>query len=232
MTDLVQLQNDVTEALLACEALANVNVVQYRKLRISGEIDWTLLPQGGRNGKNGAGILVNMPEADCRLPNTEGPQFDLLPSFLVVEIPEINMDQTGGTMLSAEEIAQWVLDCLHLLQIDGMGQLAAAPKPIAPSTEFTGCVCYRVNMRLMNPRGQTIRVGYISGSFLSNECTLSCITAGATIYYTTDGTFPGSGNTAALVYSAPFTVTPGTVVRAAAYKTGFNSSRIGSFTAP
>ena len=48
--------------------------------------------------------------------------------------------------------------------------------------------------------------------------TLSSVTQGATIYYTTDGTDP---TTESNVYSAPFTVTNGTTVKAIAVKGGY-----------
>ena len=53
--------------------------------------------------------------------------------------------------------------------------------------------------------------------------TLTCATEGATIYYTTDGSDPTTSSTA---YSAPFTVTSGTTVKARAYKTGLRDSLI------
>ena len=57
--------------------------------------------------------------------------------------------------------------------------------------------------------------------------TLECATAGATIYYTTDGSDP---TTSSAVYSAPFTVTGGTTVKARAYMTGLPESAIFSAT--
>ncbi len=53
--------------------------------------------------------------------------------------------------------------------------------------------------------------------------TLTCATEGATIYYTTDGSDPTTSSTP---YSAPFTVTDGTTVKARAYKTGLRDSLI------
>ena len=50
--------------------------------------------------------------------------------------------------------------------------------------------------------------------------TLACATAGASIRYTTDGSYPSPAKT---LYTAPFALpAAGTVIRAAAYKTGLN----------
>jgi hypothetical protein len=58
-------------------------------------------------------------------------------------------------------------------------------------------------------------------------CTLACATAAAAIYYTLDGeTFPSGLETEATLYAAPFTVEPGDIVRAAAYKTGLHGSGV------
>ena len=51
--------------------------------------------------------------------------------------------------------------------------------------------------------------------------------AGTTIYYTTDGTTPTTGSP---VYSAPFTVTSTTTVKALATATGFSNSSVASAT--
>src|SRR5579872_5184199 len=55
--------------------------------------------------------------------------------------------------------------------------------------------------------------------------TISTATAGATIYYTTDGTMP---TTASTVYSAPITVSASGTVMAIATATGFGNSPVGT----
>jgi len=57
--------------------------------------------------------------------------------------------------------------------------------------------------------------------FPGEVMTLTCATAGASIRYTTDGSYPTPGN--GTLFSAPFAAPDaGTLVRAAAYKTGLN----------
>jgi hypothetical protein len=56
--------------------------------------------------------------------------------------------------------------------------------------------------------------------------TLSCTTSGAAIYYTTDESFPWSGNTTATLYAAPVTVTASCNFRACAHKAGSISSDV------
>lgn len=55
------------------------------------------------------------------------------------------------------------------------------------------------------------------------EVSITCLTDGATIYYTTNGDDP---TTASLVYSAPFTLTADATVKAFATKAAYNDSEI------
>ena len=66
-----------------------------------------------------------------------------------------------------------------------------------------------------------------SGEVASGDTVaLSCATAGATIYYTTDGSIPDDTST---VYSAPIAITAATTIKAIAVKTGLVSSGVATF---
>lgn len=61
----------------------------------------------------------------------------------------------------------------------------------------------------------------------TTQVSISCPTADAAIYYTTDGTTPDESSN---LYSAPFDVTATTTVKAIAFKTGMNPSNIATVT--
>ncbi|MCE9612863.1 MAG: chitobiase/beta-hexosaminidase C-terminal domain-containing protein [Lentisphaerae bacterium] len=61
----------------------------------------------------------------------------------------------------------------------------------------------------------------------SVDVTLTCATDGATIAYTTDGSAPGTNSTP---YTAPFTLTSNTTVKAVAWRTGLADSAVSSAT--
>ncbi len=67
-----------------------------------------------------------------------------------------------------------------------------------------------------------------SGNFTeTQQVTITCATSGATIYYTTDGSTPTTSSTA---YSAPFTVSQTTTVKAIAVLNGYTDSEVAEAT--
>ena len=226
MTDFIQLQSDLCAAALSNGALSNLNVKQWRKLRLQSEVDLATIWLEGRNGRSGVGAIVELPEFDVQNPNLPGPEAFLLLSFLILEEPNINFTPDCGTLVSAEQYAQLFLEIFHDYQVEGFGTLFAAPKAIAPVEDYPGIVGYRVTFRARVPREQTARVATPALSEAAGTLTITCATSGADIYYTNDGSCPGSGNDAAQLYSAPFSVAVGEVIRAAAYKTGAPGSHV------
>ena len=231
MLDYVQLQADVAGALLSDPGLSLVNVVQYRKLRALSEVDASAIYAVPRSGKAGAGVLVEMPTLEVPAPNLPGPSGQLVVSCAVIEEPNLNMEASSGTLLAAEEVAQMVLDILHGLVIEGTGSLYADRSAIKPAEEFQGLVAYRVSLRLMSLRPQSDRVATPTITENGLNVTMACGTAGADMYYTQDGSFPGPGNSAAVKYTQTFAVT-GAVLRWAAFKAGMVGSHVGEATAP
>lgn len=71
----------------------------------------------------------------------------------------------------------------------------------------------------------TKKVATPTASFATNECTLSCTTGSATMYYTVDGTDPRYSSTR-LPYTAKFGTTAGQVIKAYAEKADMYASDV------
>jgi hypothetical protein len=229
------LQEDIFYALMSRQELLSVNVKQFRKMVIQAEIDMKLVYLTVRNGKSGAGILVEMPTLTVNKPNVSGPVLEVDFSVLVMEQPTINMTAASGTLLSAEEICLLVAETLHHLSL-GTGSLRAMPNAITPATEYRGVVAYRCHVGFTSatapmPRTRELQIVNTSGSVAiscSNDPT-------AEIRYTLDGTLPASGNGGnpqSKAYQSPITVASGTTIRACAYAAGKIGSSIATLTIP
>jgi hypothetical protein len=226
MNSFVTLQTDATDKLLSEPRLASINIFSQRKALIDGIADEATVWFAERNGRSGCGIMVEMPTIDVPAPNVPGPEYMLNLTCLVVEQPDNNMSPMTGTLKSAEEVAQMVLETFHAWLVPGIGALYAGDNAITPETGIDGVVAYRVRMSVRQQRTQTSKVATPGIAAEGTTITLSCATTGATIYYTTDESFPGSGNDAAIEYVAPFEAVDGQVIRAAGYLADYIGSDV------
>lgn len=232
MIDVVQIQDDLVGVLGSYDGLASVNIKSYRRMRMENEINFRTIVETKRAGKCGAGVLVCQPLATNPRPGVTGPVLGWTFPVIVIEQADINMHPQVGTLLSAEEIAQFVLDAVHLHADVRYGTLAAAANAIAEEKEFVfdGCIGYRLNFNLTAGKTtQTARLGPVTISVATGACTLTGPT-GAQVWYTTDGSYPGrdvAGNAASHLYSGAFAVSSGDKVRAAAYMDGYNQGAVG-----
>jgi hypothetical protein len=235
VTNFLQLQEDAQMCLLCSEQLVNVNVVQYRKMRMQSEIDFSALYQTQRNGRGGAGIMVEMPRYETVNPNSPGPERMLLIDLLCVEEPNTNMEPTSGTEVSAEELADFVLEELGDIGIEGIGELYPDRKTITPAQDLdAGLVGYRVTMVVWDVREKRVRVPLPS---IAEDAGLVTLTnqAGfedANIFWTQDGTFPGEANPGAVKYTGPFDASAISRVRWRAYQAGKLGSFVGQVVNP
>ncbi len=235
ITDFNALQEDLLNALLNSPQLDKVNIIEERKFLLASDVEMSAVWQTQRNGCCGAGIIVEMARANVSTPNVTGPAFDLQFGFVVIEERNSNFTPGIGTFLMAEQIAQIIFDILHLMAIEPYGTLTA--KNILPANDWldadAGLAAQRATLVLKNPRKQTPRVGPVAIAIAEGFATLSCATdPSATIYYTQDDSFPGGNNPAKEIYSEPFAVESGVVLRAAAVIEGKNISAIRRLVVP
>lgn len=235
---LAQLQADFTARLNSLAYFADIEVVSLSAFRDGNRINPesiedievrcqnALAGLNPKNGKAGAIVRVPLPALVGRNPDVPGPRCDLRLGVEIAVNPLVNFAANGtGKHLSA--IALEVLQAGHQYQLPGVASLTADSNAFESGVDaenglLIAVVTFKSQLNLDPP-----------ASVLQPTCTvgatvaLACATAGATIYYTTDGSLPWSGNATATQYTAPFAVpSAGTDLRAAAYKSGLSGSNV------
>jgi Chitobiase/beta-hexosaminidase C-terminal domain len=253
MRDFVQLQEDLAQGLMGESFLRFINVVQYRKLRLQSELDWSAVYALGRNGRAGCGVLVEMPAFEVWHPNVAGPVGNFVLSCVVLEEPNLNFEPGTGTQLSAEAVSEFILESSHQWEIGGVGVVSAQREAIRglwrtedlhaavgqgslreaiwDAQRFQGLVAYRVKFQLQAAAMPWTRVAPPVLHQQQLDLILTCATGQAAIYFTTDGSYPGPGNPRAVLYAGPFQTAAATL-RYAAYAAGQIRSNVGQSSNP
>lgn len=240
-SDLERLQTEITAKLNSGEYFADVTVVSLRKLVIASDIAASLVHLTEKANKKGVGVIVGMPSVTVPNPNVPGPEIHLRIPVRVKESPIINQDLTsGGTGKTAEAVALKVQATLHRFGINGLANLyagergAQSPFSITPNTDEEGVVAYDVFFEAVIAQEDFEQCVTPTISAVGLTVTLTNITAGAHIRYTSAPgavpEFPWDGDSTGEEYSGPFLVNSGDVVRWAAYKAGLNGSDVDQAT--
>jgi hypothetical protein len=231
---LQQLQEDAVTYLLGNPATANVGYESFRQQAIDSAVRQSLAGWSVRvPGKIGVYCLVLMPSFFVEDPNIPGVQGSVELTIRTFEDPKIN-----NTGLSAEDVAlanlRWFGDGLVIA-----GLLAIYPSTkgaaLKPNYDYPGFLVYDTVLRGQLPQdypGRTSQPAITSDN--AGTVTLACSDGAAGIYYTLDGSMPQPGDTSGvastLVYSTPFTVPGGTVVRCLAWNTAILPSDVNQTT--
>jgi hypothetical protein len=226
-------QPDVYYKLLTEPWFGNIAIFKVREKRLDTEVNRALAGLAGRNGMGGASIEVLMPTLKSALPDTAGPVCTLEQKFIVKEQPTVNQG-AHGTGLSVEQIAVNLAQTFQLFFLGGpMQGFYAAPTfyeyiSTAADVPF---IPLAVTLRATFALTALTRTLVPAASAVAETVTLTDQQpgGGSALYYTTDGSFPGSGNPNAMLYTTPFTVASGTVVRAAAYNGALQGSMVDTF---
>ena len=295
---LLAVQEDVLAKLLSEAELSTVPGVLQRKLLTSASTPIPFLWMTERNGKIGTGYLVQMPHIEADVKETGIGDCTLVVPIITFEMPNLAQAAVNGSRMTSEEIALIIRRLMRGFVLDGILSFFTEGNSIEPTAfedengKLSDLVSYVVNIkgRFRSPSDSRVGTPTISETSLSVTLANATGFSAANIYYTADGSFPGTGNagiqggnivangavydshghyaaataagaryiitdavgavtvitasgsTYALAgaagtavtqafhmaavqpYSAPFTVTSGTVVRFAAYLSGYSGS--------
>lgn len=225
-------QESILFYLAGTEYLAEVPMLLLRKENLENKLYNALkvlaVTPDGR--KPGACVVVLMPTADVADPNLSGPQMEVTFTIRIMENPTINLSD-GGTGKSAEALALFTLRALHGLAISGQLSTLYGDNAALRPAEEKDLVAYDVQLKArlgQNPEAKCAPVALAAGA---GTFTATCATAGADIYYTTDGTFPFKAPvfnlaTMASLYTGATAYASGDTIRSVAYATNYLPSDI------
>lgn len=231
MNAIERLQADVYGYLRADDYLATVNLLLVSEQQIDSDIESQIALFVETAGKNGASIAVHLPTGQPGPDNVPGPELELQLDVFV-SVNKLLNEGADGTGISEGDLIARVLQDLHQLGIGPASLLTGSPafEPFwkGGPEMGDGVMVHRLTFkqRLNLPMIQRVKQPGILNS--AGTITLSCADGGATIRYTTDGSFPGTSATA---YAAPFaTPTAGTLLRVCAHKAGSPPSNLSQVT--
>jgi hypothetical protein len=233
---LQQFQLDVGAQVSSIPPAANVPVFIFRPraaqsaAQIQTKIDNALNGIIARNGKAGLACTVLMPLLDTKEQELPGPYLHLRCTVRIQENVAFNMG-ANGTLIPCEDFAIAVAQALHLWTPGGVSGIVRVSKNTAtPNLTYLPKVTYDVDIEseLTNPdMGITLPAVITVGG---GRVSLATMTAGASVYYTVDGTtpFPSTGEivTTAQLYAGPFAVPEGALLRVAAFSPNNRGSDI------
>jgi hypothetical protein len=234
MNDLLEvLQADITAILLATPALSYAVILSDDDGDIEAKVARALGPlKGGPTSKQGLVIVTLLPEVTTAEENLPGPPLLVRCEIRVLENVLANRSSIGTGQRSSQA-ALAILGALHHHSL-GSHALYAEKNPIEPVEVKPGHVSHAITLfarsnGLQGPgKCAAVDVAMSEGG-VTTLTTLTTLTAGAAIYYTTDGSYPSA--TSGTLYTAPFAAPAvGTSIRAAAYAPGLNPGDCLQFT--
>ena len=196
------------------------------------------------SGKRGICVVVLQVVANDLSANLQFGPMIFKPAFQVVENVELNNDDSG-TGKSARKVARKIRDVVKNCNLMGLVQDMKAGTPCIEPVDLKdmgeSVVAYQVNFECLEVshenQTQVQMPVFVAGTDPQNPTfTMTCATAGAAIWFTTDDSFPYDGDASVYpgstsqLYSGAGPCTNPTTVRSAAYVDGSIASGVNRAT--
>lgn len=214
---------EFTDVTVLCEDSGRVSY--YQALAVA-----CMTPKAG---KIGLCAVIAEPTGKKRDPGVRFGPYDFDFGVWILEYREDNIG-SSGTGKSAFNLARWASTILEGYAAGGLAQtffnFQIKPENLSimagdGKEQIAGFTGWKLTFK--GPEGDYQQPTQVAAPVISpregavpQTVTLTCSTAGASIYYTTDLSHPWSGNATATLYSAPITISAACVLSARAFKSG------------
>lgn len=225
-------QDHTLARLMGCTALQYVSIASMRKQVLVKPESRVAPHMAGRNGKVGAGLVIGLPLGDPTDADIPGAQMTVTLPIEILVADDLSLVLSNGAGITAEEIVVIVWQQLNQFLNQALGSGNWYVDGFDPIEDRKGAYGYRLALAVRFAVDQPERCSAPTSVINAGMATLTTVTAGATIYYTLDGSYPGSGNAAALVYAAPFAVASGQTILAGAEKVNLDGSDVWATNVP
>lgn len=227
---LLQLRTQIQQRLQAVAYFADIPILTEEIGDLENEISRALGALTVTGGKLGVCAVVMTARADVRNPNVPGPYLEEIGIAVHVEESVLINQSATGTQKPCSDIAEQVLAALHNWTPVGRGRpIQAAPAgALTVGAPLIGDRAYICSLRtaagVSATALSTVATPTASpdGGETPATVTLACATAGAAIFYTTDGSDPSP--IAGTLYTAPVAVAAAATLKARAYLAGYLDS--------
>jgi hypothetical protein len=182
-----------------------------------------------KSGHRGVAVVVLQVVADDDFPNLQFGPMTVFPAFQVIENVELNRG-ANGTQKSARKVARRIRDVIKCAGMIGLVKNMQADKPAIEPVDLGAELGdqvkgYQVNFKCLEASAQDlaqVAIPQFAPVQGQAQFTITCETAGASIYYTVDDSYP---TRAAALYAGPVGIPEaGLTVRACGYKAGMVAS--------
>jgi len=218
-----ELQDDQYFALLGDAEISGVSVFRRRTplakdeegnpvvgatVAIDDKLNEVLSGITSRNGKTGAAIIVMLPDVALESAQNMSLPLRLKWKLRVVENQMFN-ESTGGTGIASSRLALHVAQLMQTRAFRGGNPLRCDPAKAIEEISLPGFLVHEINGEVTVRAAARAKCSVPVPAQSDGTLTLTCSTAASSIYYTLDGSYPGSGNEDALEYAEPITLEPG-----------------------
>ena len=219
---------------------ANIYVLVVDENEPQNDILKKLSTKIGKGGMSGVSLLIlpisNMTDSN---PNMYPGPMDMHIEFQVWEDRLINKDSSSGTGLTCYSVARHTYELFKGFAVGGMCKAMMPDKPAispVPPPELNKKLRGRHIGFVAKEDTRFVQLGinqptFTPASGASASVVINCTTAGAAIWYTTDGTPPAPNSGTSTIYAGPINLAAGsTTIMAAAFLNGNYPSSIISST--